>query len=371
MLDTKHEAISFVRKEKRADTNEQNKENMSFNDTEEEKPKTAGASSVLLKKEINISESPLLQQVDLSKEMEASTEQKRLENERKIALNLKQCEQQKERLALNKLKNFKLLLDDLILSCSPFLNYKMPYLLTENPNDFIRVYLPSSFMKVYLESTILLNDGLSPNVNSHHKMKELLKATNLSDASLLTKNQHDFLKLHLTKSLTDSEIRKFYADYKSRGGIASLNACRRLMLAGEPDETSLNELKNLEKIDNEDEIESPNFSTKAHHQQHPQIHTQVVAQQQLAQQKPTKPAIVYNDCLDIVNRQHLAVLFYSQSETSPVYPNICQRPRIIKMNFYTENDMTLGSFLARNCFRNGYKCNNDLCDTLIVYHTRS
>jgi hypothetical protein len=31
----------------------------------------------------------------------------------------------------------------------------------------------------------------------------------------------------------------------------------------------------------------------------------------------------------------------------------------------------LGSFLARNCFRTGYKCNNELCDTLIVYHTRS
>ena len=35
------------------------------------------------------------------------------------------------------------------------------------------------------------------------------------------------------------------------------------------------------------------------------------------------------------------------------------------------NNEFLGSFLARNCFRTGYKCNNELCDTLIVYHTRS
>ena len=46
-------------------------------------------------------------------------------------------------------------------------------------------------------------------------------------------------------------------------------------------------------------------------------------------------------------------------------------PRVIDMKFYCENDMTLGSFLARNCFRMGYKCNNELCDTLIVFHTRT
>ncbi len=77
------------------------------------------------------------------------------------------------------------------------------------------------------------------------------------------------------------------------------------------------------------------------------------------------------DCLDIFHRQHLAVLFYSQCESSPVFPNICNKPRIIDMKFYCENDMTLGSFLGRNCFRMGYKCNNEMCDTLIVYHTRT
>jgi hypothetical protein len=29
-----------------------------------------------------------------------------------------------------------------------------------------------------------------------------------------------------------------------------------------------------------------------------------------------------------------------------------------------------GSFLARNCFRNGYTCTNELCNTLVMYHTR-
>jgi hypothetical protein len=72
----------------------------------------------------------------------------------------------------------------------------------------------------------------------------------------------------------------------------------------------------------------------------------------------------------VINSQHIAVLFYSKCETSPVYPSICIKPRVIAMTFYSENDMTLGSFLARNCFRNGYMCTNELCNTLIQNHTR-
>ncbi len=76
------------------------------------------------------------------------------------------------------------------------------------------------------------------------------------------------------------------------------------------------------------------------------------------------------DCLNVINRQHIAVLFYSKCETSPVYPHICIKPRVIEMEFYGDNDMTLGGFLARNCFRNGYMCTNELCNTLILNHTR-
>lgn len=54
------------------------------------------------------------------------------------------------------------------------------------------------------------------------------------------------------------------------------------------------------------------------------------------------------DCLDVTNRQHIAVLFYSQCETSPVYPNVCIKPRVIDMTFYGENDMTLGLLFSNN-----------------------
>lgn len=115
-------------------------------------------------------------------------------------------------------------------------------------------------------------------------------------------NLHEFLLIHLTKSFDDQELRRLYADFKSRGGISSLNgssstATRRLILKENP------------------ETSSPDKRLKG------------------------QPF----DCLDIYNRQQLAVLFYSQCESSPVYPNICIKPRIINMKFYGENDMTLGN----------------------------
>lgn len=130
-------------------------------------------------------------------------------------------------------------------------------------------------------------------------------------------NLHEFLLIHLTKSFDDQELRKLYADFKSRGGIASAtpspssqstnnNTARRLVLKEESDNTGKDRLN----------------------------------QQQ--QQQRMKNAQQQFDCLDIYNRQQLAVLFYSQCEMSPVYPNICNKPRIINMKFYGENDMTLG-----------------------------
>lgn len=40
------------------------------------------------------------------------------------------------------------------------------------------------------------------------------------------------------------------------------------------------------------------------------------------------------------------------------------------MDFYGRNDISLGSFLERYCFRENYKCPNDTCDTPMVDHIR-
>lgn len=80
-------------------------------------------------------------------------------------LRLTICEQHKEKLNIG--RTFKLLKDDLILSCSPFITFQMPFLLLESTNsteDQLRKFLPVSYMN-YLRSEILLREthgALSP-----------------------------------------------------------------------------------------------------------------------------------------------------------------------------------------------------------------
>ena len=239
------------------------------------------------------------------------------------------CDQHNDKTNGSLNRNFKLLIDDLYLSCSPFIKYKMPYLLLDDvANDPLRTYLPNNYMN-YLDSFILQLDCQymtnSTMITLSNKSSNIL---NKNDDNSNELKVHQFLSMHLTKSLNDKQIQRVYADFKSRGS-ASANLFgnqRRLILKDIENELS-NETSHIKNI---------KF-----------------------------------DCLDIFNRQHLAVLYVNQCETSPVYPNICQKPRVINMKFYSENDMTLGSFLARNCFRIDYKCTNELCSIPIILHTRS
>lgn len=307
-------------------------------------PTPTSTKSNLIKKEISVDQSPLeevkFNSLNLTEiNQDISSDQKKLES---ISLNESLTNNRELRLTLcernntNDLnRNFKLLIDDLLLSISPFISFMMPYLLVQS-NDPLKPYLPNSYMN-YLKSNILLEDcqdSVSSNSSSNNSLNNNNNGLNLIKND--NESLHEFLLLHLTKSLNDEEIKKLYADYKSRGGIAANNNTKRLMLAN---------------ID-QSKLEPNNTSSKNNKQK----------------QTIISPAF---DCLDLFNRQHLVVLFSSQCETSPVYPNVCHKPIIIDMKFYGENDMTLGSFLAKNCFRNGHKCNNESCGTLIVFHTRS
>jgi len=193
----------------------------------------------------------------------------------------------------------------------------------------------------FLKSNILLKHSIASKLNHSSQSKESIDESS-DETNGNENNLHDFLLINLTKSFDNDEFRKLYADYKSRGGIVStLRSPKRLYLSlaetfsNGTDLNELNSTLNKKLLVNSTENEN-----------------------------------IY-DCLDIFNRQHLAVLFYSQCETSPVFPNICNKPKVINMKYYSENDMTLGSFLVKNCFRTGDKCNNELCNTLIVYHTRT
>lgn len=44
--------------------------------------------------------------------------------------------------------------------------------------------------------------------------------------------------------------------------------------------------------------------------------------------------------------------------------------RIVHMGFYGSNDIPLGCFLERYCFRTSYDCQSDTCGTPMLNHTR-
>ncbi|XP_014020771.1 1-phosphatidylinositol 3-phosphate 5-kinase isoform X6 [Salmo salar] len=76
------------------------------------------------------------------------------------------------------------------------------------------------------------------------------------------------------------------------------------------------------------------------------------------------------DCLNPVNHQRLCVLFSSSSAQSNNAPNPCVSPWMVTMDFYGKNDLTLGIFLERYCFRPSYQCPSMFCETPMVHHVR-
>lgn len=76
------------------------------------------------------------------------------------------------------------------------------------------------------------------------------------------------------------------------------------------------------------------------------------------------------DCLDIRHHQRISVLFSSFSHESANAPELCVNPWVVNMHFSGRNDMTLGTFLERYCFRESYYCPSVTCETPMVKHVR-
>jgi 1-phosphatidylinositol-3-phosphate 5-kinase len=58
-----------------------------------------------------------------------------------------------------------------------------------------------------------------------------------------------------------------------------------------------------------------------------------------------------SNALDPHNHQRMAVLFSSFSPKSHNAPHYCMHPWVVNMDFYGRNDIPLGGFLERYCFR--------------------
>nr|CAI5827442.1 unnamed protein product [Callosobruchus analis] len=95
----------------------------------------------------------------------------------------------------------------------------------------------------------------------------------------------------------------------------------------------------------------------------------ICKQEKKAEERPDGVA-ESKDALDPKNHQRLAVLFCSFSYESNNSPAFCVNPWVVYMDFYGRNDIPLGCFLERYCFRPTYYCPSKNCDTPMEKHIR-
>uniref|UniRef100_A0A8D0DAE2 1-phosphatidylinositol 3-phosphate 5-kinase n=1 Tax=Sander lucioperca TaxID=283035 RepID=A0A8D0DAE2_SANLU len=252
---------------------------------------------------------------------------------------------------------FKQELKDIILCISPFVTFKEPFLLM--PAGMLcpsRDYFPE---QVYLSP--LLNKDFKE-LDGRRK-RQLLKD---SAPSSLVSGQtngasqpklidvlpsHSLTSTRIIEQLNSSQdLAKMLADYRAKGGrIRQREATDPFNTASTAAPVSVQsravdaQVKLLVKTDSEEE-------------------------------KPSKlndvswaPKL---DCLNPVNHQRLCVLFSSSSAQSNNAPNPCVSPWIVTMEFYGKNDLSLGVFLERYCFRPSYQCPSMFCETPMVHHIR-
>ncbi|XP_055361271.1 1-phosphatidylinositol 3-phosphate 5-kinase isoform X2 [Betta splendens] len=249
---------------------------------------------------------------------------------------------------------FKQELKDIILCISPFITFKEPFLLTlAGMHCPSRDYFPE---QVFL--SLLLNKDLKE-LDSRRK-RQLLK--DLAPSSLVGGQTNgcapqrpiSFLPCHSLTSTrivdqlnSSQDLAKMLADYRAKGGriqqreasdpFSTANAvCGQSRVGEAPVKPAMRSDSEVEKPSKQNDL---NWSPKM-------------------------------DCLNPVNHQRLCVLFSSSSAQSNNAPNPCVSPWIVTMEFYGKNDLSLGVFLERYCFRPSYQCPSMFCETPMVHHIR-
>ncbi|MBN3318644.1 FYV1 kinase, partial [Atractosteus spatula] len=231
---------------------------------------------------------------------------------------------------------FKQELKDVILCISPFISFREPFLLTPRgmrcPS---RDYFPEL---VYLSP--LLNKDFKE-LDSRRK-RQLLKdtapaqAANGSAASRAIEvlPSHQLTSTRIAEHLGSSQdLAKMLADFRARGG-------------------------RIRQRDVDPFVQTARAGPKGE------------GEEDRGQAQNEMVWAAKMDCLNPVNHQRLCVLFSSSSAQSINAPHPCVSPWIVTMEFYGKNDLTLGVFLERYCFRPSYQCPSAFCDTPMVHHIR-
>ncbi|RUS80456.1 hypothetical protein EGW08_011772, partial [Elysia chlorotica] len=261
-------------------------------------------------------------------------------------------------------KLFRRALDRVHLTVSPYHKYHVPFIETDKgAKCAVRKYIPPN---VFWSP---LFDGESDD-GGHPELAKLKKAGDLekkrdkvlasaehialsaevlgsgpTSKAMLPKSNVQLLHAHplitcsLTEPIWDLDTQSILADFRARGG--------RILV---PDQTNgkqarLNAEANLRRLEE-------STATDA------------------ASDKSGPMWMKRIDCLDIMNHQRLMVLFSSYSYKSNNHPFPCVYPWVVSMDYYGRNDITLGGFLERFCFRLQYSCPSPTCDAPMMDHIR-
>ncbi|XP_056392849.1 1-phosphatidylinositol 3-phosphate 5-kinase isoform X2 [Hyla sarda] len=239
---------------------------------------------------------------------------------------------------------FKQELKDVILGISPIISFKEPFLLTEKGMRCpTRDYFPE---QVYISP--LLNKEMKE-MESRRKKQLLRELSNMhgingSDPgkTIEVLPSHELLSTKIAEHLGDSQnLARILADYRARGGRIR-----------QKDVDPFVQTK-----------ETPNGLLNKHEVKYDSEEDKGISQNEMSWNSKI-------DCLSVLNHQRLCVLFSSSSAQSSNAPSACVSPWIVTMEFYGKNDLTLGVFLERYCFRPSYQCPSVFCDTPMVHHIR-
>uniref|UniRef100_A0A8D3D3X1 1-phosphatidylinositol 3-phosphate 5-kinase n=1 Tax=Scophthalmus maximus TaxID=52904 RepID=A0A8D3D3X1_SCOMX len=244
---------------------------------------------------------------------------------------------------------FKQELKDMILCISPFITFKEPFLLTPaGMHCPSRDYFPEQvFLSPLLNKDLKELDGRRKRQLLKDSAPSLLVAAQTNGGALPRPIDvlpcHGLTSTRIVEQLNGSQgLAKMLADYRAKGGrIRQREASDPF---GAPSRAAAEApVRHALKADSEEEKPSKqndmSWATKL-------------------------------DCLNPVNHQRLCVLFSSSSAQSNNAPNPCVSPWIVTMEFYGKNDLSLGIFLERYCFRPSYQCPNMFCETPMVHHVR-
>ncbi|ODM96587.1 1-phosphatidylinositol 3-phosphate 5-kinase [Orchesella cincta] len=239
-------------------------------------------------------------------------------------------------------------LSQIILSASPFITFPLPYLETEEGKRCdLRTFFP---MEVYSSLRMnsdkrLSSSSMNPeliaecenNIINAYMHGVYINSKIFMDYPVIERrDSHSFTSKKLTSPIGSDDVQSLIADFRRVGG--------RLLFTSQA-ENQLSQAQKLRSNNSSwntlepDKLRSGEVSGRV-------------------------------DCLDPFLHQKLSVSFCSYSPLSTNFPYFCVNPWTVNMDMYGRNDISLGMFLERYCFRKSYLCPAKNCDTPMLQHVR-